>query len=417
MKPRLLLAAGLASALLLSACATEHQATTSDGTVRGVTKDSVTVGGLLFKTTSFGISNADEEIGAKAAFMAANAAGGVNGRKINYLGAKDDNGDPAKDTAAARELVDKDNVFAVVPATSFALAGSTYLEQQQTPYVGYGYSSAYCNTTWGFGYNGCVSPEPGPDVTAGAGLFTNLGKVLGGASGKTLGFVQPDTPDQRKIAALGQAAAEAAGFKVTYNETNVPQTHPSDWTPYAQAVLTSNNGKAPDIVVSYMSPADNVALFPAIRATGYTGPVADLISYGPKLVSDSTMNAAFQDAYLGVPVQPIDSGGPGVDEMKKWLQKATGSQDVPYTVDMGVGYASAQVFLEILKKAGKDLTPASFKKAASDISIKDSVGGPVSFPQAHSSWTGCYALVQLSGKKFKDVSDMTCDPVFKYTGH
>jgi hypothetical protein len=44
------------------------------------------------------------------------------------------------------------------------------------------------------------------------------------------------------------------------------------------------------------------------------------------------------------------------------------------------------------------------------------VGGPVSFPQAHSSWTGCYAVVQVKDKEFQNVTDMTCDPVFKYTG-
>ena len=411
------LALGLTSMLVLAACATERQSSGSDGgSVRGVTDDSITVGGLLFKTTTFGISNADEELGAQAAFMAANDAGGVHGRMIDYIGAKDDNGDPAKNTAAARELVDRDEVFAVVPATSFALAGASYLEQNQVPYVGYGYAAAYCGSEWGFGFNGCVTPEPGPDATAGAGLFVVLGDAIGGAEGKTIAFVQPDTPDQRKIAGIAQAEAEGVGFEVVYNETNVPQAPPSDWTPYVQAVLTSNDGGPPDVVASYLSTNATVGLFPALRAAGYAGPVLDLISYGPTLVEDPTLNAAFQEAYLGIPVQPAEAGTPEVEEMLQWLREAAGDEDLQYTLEMGVGYASAQVFLGILEAAGEDLTPESFQEAASDITIEDSVGGPVSFPEAKTGTTGCYSLVQLVGNEYEVQGEMTCEPVVTYTG-
>ena len=65
------------------------------------------------------------------------------------------------------------------------------------------------------------------------------------------------------------------------------------------------------------------------------------------------------------------------------------------------GYASAQVFLGILEAAGEDLTPESFQDAASDISIDDSVGGPVSFPEAKTGTTGCYSLVQLVGNEYE----------------
>ena len=81
MRRRSALALGLTSMLVLAACTTERQSSAGSdgGSVRGVTDDSINVGGLLFKTTTFGISNADEELGAEAAFMAANDAGGSTG--------------------------------------------------------------------------------------------------------------------------------------------------------------------------------------------------------------------------------------------------------------------------------------------------------------------------------------------------
>ena len=415
MQRRHALALGLASLLVVSACATERQSASADGSVRGVTDDTITVGGLLFKTTPFGLSNADQEIGARAAFLAANDAGGVHGRTIDFIGAKDDGGDPARNTSAARELVDRDQVFAVVPATSFAFSGATYLEQNQVPFVGYGYSAQYCGSEWGFGYSGCILPDPGPDVESGAGAFAGLALALEGAEGKSLAFVQPDTPDQEKIARLAQVQAEGAGFDVVYNETDVPQQPPSDWTPYVQTLLTSADGGMPDAIVSYQSPNQNIALFPALRAAGYTGPLVDFISYGPDLLEDTTANAAFQDAYFAVPVQPRESDTPEVREMLGWLQQATGEEDVDYTVDMGVGYASAQAFLAVLEEAGEDLTPESFQEAASDLDVTGSVGGPLSLPEARTSTPGCYALVQLVGTEFTVVSELTCEPVVQFT--
>ena len=171
----------------------------------------------------------------------------------------------------------------------------------------------------------------------------------------------------------------------------------------------------PDAIVSYQSPNQNIALFPALRAAGYTGPLVDFISYGPDLLEDTTANAAFQDAYFAVPVQPRESDTPEVREMLGWLQQATGEEDVDYTVDMGVGYASAQAFLAVLEEAGEDLTPESFQEAASDLDVTGSVGGPLSLPEARTSTPGCYALVQLVGTEFTVVSELTCEPVVQFT--
>ena len=44
-----------------------------------------------------------------------------------------------------------------------------------------------------------------------------------------------------------------------------------DYTPYAQALLTSNNGKQPDVVYSAIAPTRRVAAHHLMKSSGYTG--------------------------------------------------------------------------------------------------------------------------------------------------
>ena len=63
------------------------------GQRRGVTDDEIHVGGLgpAFPFKDFG-----GEVGAQARFKVENDNGGVNGRKINYVGWGDDNNSPTR---------------------------------------------------------------------------------------------------------------------------------------------------------------------------------------------------------------------------------------------------------------------------------------------------------------------------------
>src|SRR4029077_2459406 len=135
----------------------------ASGVATGVTSNSITVEGVVTKTSQAGYSFADSDLGAKALFKEVNDAGGVNGRKINYLGAKDDAGDPSQGPGLARAIVQQDKAFAVVPVVS-AVFQPTYLVQQQIPFFGWGINPAFCNNDFGFGLNGCVVPAASQDL-------------------------------------------------------------------------------------------------------------------------------------------------------------------------------------------------------------------------------------------------------------
>ncbi|MGI3229114.1 ABC transporter substrate-binding protein [Streptomyces sp. GTA36] len=141
-RPTRTIAAAVATTALLLVSACNSASTTgsseTEDSVRGVSDTSVKVGGIVSMTTASGYSKKDTDLGAKARFDRANAEGGVNGRKIDYLGAEDDGQDPAKNLTAARKLVQQDKVFAIAPMSSTTFSGADFLQKQKVPTFGWG---------------------------------------------------------------------------------------------------------------------------------------------------------------------------------------------------------------------------------------------------------------------------------------
>src|SRR4051794_4480164 len=131
----------------------------NSSSAEGFTSTSITVEGDIVKTSAVGYSQKLAELGAKARFERANNEGGVNGRKINYLGAVDNHLDPSQDLSTIKKVVQQDKAFAVVPLISPVLAqGGQFLVQNKVPFYGWGITPAYCNTENGFGFSGCLVP-------------------------------------------------------------------------------------------------------------------------------------------------------------------------------------------------------------------------------------------------------------------
>ena len=92
----------LATTVMLMSCSKsvddEGAATTTDNkepterTMRGITDTSIKVGGI-----QYGVYFSDAAIGVEARINQANEDGGVNGRKIEFVGAKENDNDSTKD--------------------------------------------------------------------------------------------------------------------------------------------------------------------------------------------------------------------------------------------------------------------------------------------------------------------------------
>ncbi|WP_351222843.1 ABC transporter substrate-binding protein [Streptomyces sp. NPDC002133] len=413
LRPIRTIAAAAAALLLATACnsaSTSGEPTGKGGaSARGVTADSIKVGGIVSMTTASGYSKKDTDLGARARYDRANAEGGVNGRRIEYLGAEDDGQDPAKNLAAARKLVQQDKVFAVAPMSSVTFSGADFLEQQKVPTFGWGTLPSFCGPKHIYGFNGCLVPMPGG--TLNQTWPEGLGSVLGGTKGKSIALIAADSDAGKFGIRTFTQGFTAAGYTVSYAKAVVPAASPpSDWSAYTKEILRSNGGKAPDAVVSVMQTPYNIGLFTALKRAGFKGVISDPTDYDPGLLTKDATRQALDGVHVLLQFEPFESSSPAIQQFKEDIRKAAGGKDVPLNMHMMTGYMSADLFLAIAGKAGKDLTVESFQKAAASFSDTGTLVGDRAEPKGQKESFGCGALVQLRNGRYEVSSPFTCYP-------
>ncbi|MFD3804246.1 ABC transporter substrate-binding protein [Streptomyces sp. NPDC058619] len=420
LRPIRTLAAAAAALALVCACnsaATPDKAApgASGGTSRGVTADSIKVGGIVSMTTASGYSKKDTDLGAKARYLRANAEGGVNGRMIDYLGAEDDGQDPAKNMAAARKLVQQDKVFAVSPMSSVTFSGADFLEQEKVPTFGWGTLPSFCGPKYIYGFNGCLVPSPGG--TLNQTWPEGIGQVLGGAAGKSVAVIANDSDAGKFGIRTFQQGFAGAGFTVAYAKASVPATAvPSDWSAYVKEIMESNGGKAPDAVVSVMQTPNNIGLFTALKRAGYKGLISDPTDYDPGLLAKEATKQALDGVHVLLQFEPFESDNPKMAQFKADIKAAAGGQDPPpLNMHMLTGYMSADLFLSIAQKAGKDLTVESFQAAAQGFSDTGTLVGDRAEPKGQKESFGCGALVQLKDGTYKVSVPFKCHEPVPFT--
>jgi branched-chain amino acid transport system substrate-binding protein len=378
----------------------------------GFSATSITIEGSVDKTSASGQSEALAELGAKARFERANSEGGVNGRKINFLGALDNKLDPSQDLPTAKKLVQQDKAFAVVPLVSPVLAtGGQYLIQNKVPFFGWGISPSFCNNEYGFGFSGCLVPTAKDDEvsTASAGLVDKMLGIPNG-KGKTVAMISEDDTSGSFGIKVIEAAYVADGWKVTYAKASLPSgSAVTDFSPYAQAILTSNGGKAPDVMFHVTTVPNTEGLSTALTNAGFKGPQVNAVTYDPAFLASAQSKAALENAYVFIQYGSFQSSSSANTQMLKDVQAVQPNQK-ELTQDIAIGYYSADLFLHYLQKTGKNLSRANFIKAANDgssYSVPNGLG-TLSFPDNHQNSVACGSLVQVSSGKYVEKVPLTC---------
>ena len=393
--------------------------TGSSASTPGVTDTSVKVGGVATLSSPFGFGEPNVPIGFQARIERENRAGGVNGRKIDFVGVKDDNLDPTKSTNLTRELVQQDEVFAVAPiVTPIYVAAGDYLRGEKVPYLGWGVTPAFCANTYGFGFDGCLFPtDPtGQSSTLQGSLAAALLKQQGKkAKGMTVATQAEDVQAGQVSVKASTTAFKAAGFKVVYAESSVPIVGTTDWSPYVRQVMTSNNGGPPDIFNSGMTLQNALGMTAAMRNAGFKGIVMSPLFYDQSVIDSATANQAAQGAYAYTNYTPTEQKTAATKKLVSDVKKIDKTVVVDYQVE--VGYWIADMFVQMLKKAGKDLTRESFLAAANSTSAGVPGGyGPTVYPGAHDVGGTCGALLLVKGKKFVPKVNFKCYPTTSASG-
>jgi ABC-type branched-subunit amino acid transport system substrate-binding protein len=370
-------------------------------TVRGFDGKTITVAGL-YPVASF--SGAD--VGTRAYFQQLNKTNYLKGIKIKFVTAVNDQSDPAVALTAARQLVTQYQVFAIVPDLS-AVNPVTYLTAQKVPYIGEAFDGTYCSPTpstklWGFAYNGCLLPSNASRVPDGYADMYNYVKAKTGSSRPTIALFSANNASGAQAAKLQTVSFKGAGFNVVYARAAVPPVA-TDYTPYVQQLMTSDNGKQPQAIDCLLA-VQCVAVWKDLQNDGFTG------TYGTPLGSVPALTASLQgtvsSAFYNI------APNPGLTTMQNAMNAvAPGTQLAGYS--NVPGYFAASMFalavhnVQVKKQA---ITPANVQKALSVIkwSIPGLVG-PISYPASTVEPTPfCGTFVAYTGGAIKVVAPYGC---------
>jgi len=350
----------------------------------------------------------DAPVGAQARFQRANETNEVKGYKFEFAGFADDNNDPSTALSEARRLVTQEGAVAIVPDVSTVLP-IDYLTQQQIPAFGPGYSSAYCpdgSNGWAFGVYGCIIRDDPTQVPNSQWQLLKKQLDAKGIKNPTAALIGTDLNSGKVSVAGSASAAQAAGFKVVYAKGAFPAPPAvvGDYSPFAQALLTSNGDKQPDVVYSSVPAANSLPIFNLMKTSGYTGTI--LSPY-----YSSILLQALKDSYVFVQFAGFEANSKGIKQMDTDVQAF--KPGASKTIGLAGAYFGADMFIQAIKlalKTNKTLTTAAIQKAASGMTyqIKDTVG-PTIYPKSYQiSNQSCATLLLDDGTAFSIVQPFTC---------
>lgn len=195
-----------------------------------------------------------------------NAAGGINGRKIEVM-VRDVQIDPARSAASAQELADKG---------ALAIAGLS-LTSTHMPVYG-AMSRANVPVVTGFPANvGVVLPPTAREGVYGVGLAFEITGWVGGElarkvepNGRTFVCTVFESPGGFIACDAAMEAAKKAGF-TTVEKVMFPVTL-RDFRPVAEKIVSLK----PDVVLTIFGRGRTLSFFPAIGEAGYKGSILSM---------------------------------------------------------------------------------------------------------------------------------------------
>ena len=101
----------------------------------------------------------------------------------------------------------------------------------------------------------------------------------GDTKGKTAAVISEDNDSGKAGAKVISASARAGGFKVVYDKNPVPPPPAvvSDYTPFANDIMASNNGKPPDVVFVVTAVTNVTGIQNKLLELGYQGKLTNAV--------------------------------------------------------------------------------------------------------------------------------------------
>jgi ABC-type branched-subunit amino acid transport system substrate-binding protein len=300
-----------------------------------------------------------------AYFKMINEAGGINGRKINFI-SYDDGYSPPKTVEQVRRLVESDEVFAIyqVIGTPGNSAIQKYLNQKRVPQTFIGSGA----TKWNDPKNFPWSMAWQPNYQSEARIYARY--IQKNFPGKTVGILYQNDDFGKDYLTGFHDAFGADKSKIIVAEVPYEVSSPT-----VDSQVVQIKGANPDIFVNVATPKFAAQAIKKIAEMKWN-PVQFLtnVSVSVSSVMKPAGIEASQDiisaAYLKDPNDPQWKDDKGMNEWRAFMTKwyPEGDQADAATV---FGYGAAQGLVQVLKQCGDEMTRTNLMKqlAAMDMEI------------------------------------------------
>ncbi len=327
-----------------------------------------------------------------AYFKKINEEGGINGRKIKFI-YEDDSYQAAKTQSIAKKLVEQDKVFCVVGGIGTAnnLAVKDYLVENGIP-----------NVAFATGSGALVNPP----VKNWFGLLTNYtfeGTVFAQFSADTLG--------SKKVAVLYQND----GFGKEGQQAFVKAAKDKKLEVVAEVSYETGAADLSSQALKLQQSGADTVFFAAVPGPGAAATKEmDKLGYKPKqlltfVLNDPSYFTAAGKAAEGVYTSSFtplpDSDDPKVAEYRDFMKKYLPNEQIG-SFSMW-GYTGGQVFIEGLKRAGKDLSRETLVAGLESIvDWKGSIAANISYGPNNRAPQNSLYIIQFSNGKFNKLTDL-----------
>ncbi|HVW40120.1 MAG TPA: ABC transporter substrate-binding protein [Amycolatopsis sp.] len=383
----------ITAAALLAACGETGGGGSGGSTIK--------VGVLTSLSGSYASGFTTTEKGVKARFDLENAAGGVNGKKLEYVMADDANGADV----AVNKLVQQEKVFGILSVSPLFVRGATAAARSGVPVFGSGFDGA---PQWLD-----KNVKNFFDIAGAAGygaVNTNFG-AFAKSQGVTrmAGVGNSGSPSSAGAATGVVMSAEHAGIPRGYLSTTLAPGS----TDVGPAVLGIKESGSDGLYLPVI-PATAFALIAGLAQAGV--PMKAIIlatGYGNDLLESPPAVQAGQGVDFMSGAAPVELKTPGTLRFQDALQRYAGVTGTPTFAEYQ-GWLTADAFIAGLKAAGPNPTTSGYvqKFRNSDWDTAGLLGTPENHTLNFGDYGGagakngpnnCFYVVKLKGKQFEPI--------------
>lgn len=359
---------------------------TTSEMAQGVTKDTVKVGNSIATSGPLAPVGVPFKAGIEAYFLMVNEAGGVDGRKIEYVH-QDDEFNPEKGKAAMDMLINDEKIFALVGHFGTPIVGATLNDIREI-----GIPAVYFATGTGILYN-----EKAPDSERCTfpvqPVYPMEGRIMtawavGEFDAKSIGVIYTNDDAGKDLLGGIQNEAEKVG-----GVTVVAEQVPPNAEDVSAAVIKLKNEDVDVVVIAAIQ-----GTFPQI-AKEMAKQGLNKTTLTTYVNSDQRMTAAVKDTVNGqfdiYSDAWVDMTKPAIKDYREWIQK-TSDEDLSSNAYAMTGWIAAHFFVEGLKNVEGDLTWDSYIAAMESAPIQNPFGGAIDFSDGKRLGTQEMALLRMN---------------------